>query len=317
MGMCMNSWLRPRALIRKQRHKNLRHAVAALLLSLGPCFVLGQQNDTPTTGEPPPARASAVVLSNGQIRELIRQAGERDVVNDQKQRDYTYVKLERRQKRSGKGEVNDIETRTYEVMILYGEQVERLIARNGQPLSQEDAAKEEDKLQKLIHKRKNESEADRTKRLQKKENDRQEAREFVREVADAFDFRLTGVESMEGRETYVIDADPRPGYRPRRQRAKILPKFRFRVWIDRDETQWVKLDAQFFDTVSLGWFVVRLRPGSRVLIEETRVNDDVWLPRHVNLKIDARVALLKNFKEDIDVAYWDYKKFRVDAKILP
>jgi hypothetical protein len=314
--MCMNSWLRPRALIRKQRRNDLRYAVAALLLSLAPCFVLGQQNNTPTTGEPTPAPPSAVVLSNGQIRDLIRQAGERDVVNDKQQRDYTYVKQERRQKRSGKGEVKDIETKTYEVMILYGEQVERLIARNGQALSQEDAAKEQDKIQKLMHKRQNESEADRTKRLQNEERDRQEAREFVREVADAFDFRLTGIESMQGRETYVIDADPRPGYRPLRKQAKILPKFRFRVWIDRDETQWVKLDAQFIDTASFGWFMVRLRPGSRVLIEQTRVNDDVWLPRHVNLKIDARVALLKDFKGDIHVAYSDYKKFRVDAKIL-
>jgi hypothetical protein len=201
-------------------------------------------------------------------------------------------------------------------MILYDEQVERLIARNGQPLSERDAAKEEEKVRKLMEKRKNESEADRAKRLQEEDKKRQEAREFVREIADAYDFRLADVESLQGRETHVIDADPRPGYRPQRKVAKILPKFRFRVWIDKAETQWVKLDAQFIDTVSFGWFVVRLQPGSRVLIEQTRVNDDVWLPQHVHVKIDARVALLKSFRGDIDVAYSDYKKFRVDTRIL-
>ena len=31
----------------------------------------------------------------------------------------------------------------------------------------------------------------------------------------------------------VIDADPRPGYEPHMKDAKFLPKFRFRVWLDR------------------------------------------------------------------------------------
>jgi hypothetical protein len=79
----------------------------------------------------------------------------------------------------------------------------------------------------------------------------------------------------------------------------------------------VRLDAQFIDTVSFGWFVVRLHPGSCVSLKKTRINDEVWLPRHVNVKIEARVALLRNFKEDIEVAYSDYKKVKVNTRILP
>jgi hypothetical protein len=89
------------------------------------------------------------------------------------------------------------------------------------------------------------------------------------------------------------------------------------VWIDKAERQWVRFDAHFIDTLSFGWFVVRLHPGSYVSLKQTRINDEVWLPRHVNVKIEARVALLKNFKEDIDVAYSDYKKVRVHTRILP
>ncbi len=35
------------------------------------------------------------------------------------------------------------------------------------------------------------------------------------------------------------------------------------------------------------------------------------------LKLDAKVALIKNLDYDIDVTYRDYKKFRTDTKILP
>jgi hypothetical protein len=52
-----------------------------------------------------------------------------------------------------------------------------------------------------------------------------------------------------------------------------------------------------------------------VVVELTRVNDEVWLPRHVQLHFDARVALFKSFDEDVDQTYRDYKKFRTDTKI--
>ena len=254
--------------------------------------------------------------SADQIRDLIRRAADRDLENDKRQRDYTYVEREQENRLGGKGQVASSESKTHDVMELYGEQVERLIAKDDKPLSSKDAAKEEERIQKLIDERKNESEDDRRKRLEKEEKDREQAREFVKEITDAYNFRFAGMETLEGREVYVIDADPRPGYEPRRREAKLLPKFRFRVWIDKADEEWVKLDAECIDTVSVGWFIARVHKGSRVLIEQTRVNDEVWLPKSVALKLDARI-LLKGFNLDEDVSYRDYKKFRTDTKIVP
>jgi len=138
----------------------------------------------------------------------------------------------------------------------------------------------------------------------------------VKEVADAYNFTLAGVERLDGRETYVIDAESRPGFEPKRKEAKVLPKFRFRVWIDRAENQWVKLDAQCIDTVSFGLFLARIHKGSRIIIDTTRVNDEVWLPRHVAVHVDVRFALVKNFNVDEDVTYKDYRKFHTASKIV-
>ena len=261
----------------------------------------------PTTLEP---------LSGEQIKVLIREVAEKDIDNDRKQHNYTYVQREVEQQLDGKGSVKSTETKTYEVMVLYDEQVKRLVAKNDQPLSAKDAAKEEQNIQKIIEKHKNEDDDDRRKRIAKQEKEREEGRQFVAEVADAYDFRMVGTENLQGRNAYVIDAEPRAGYEPRRKEAKILPKFRFRIWIDVAERQWVRLDAECIDTVSFGFVIARLHKGSRISVDQTRVNDEVWLPRHVAVKIDARVALLKNVDVATDVTFRDYKKFGADSKIV-
>jgi hypothetical protein len=250
-----------------------------------------------------------------QMRELLRRAEENDLVNDRRQRDYTYIEREEEHKLGDHGEVKKIESRTIEVLEIYGEDVERLIAKDDQPLSADAVAKEEEKIQKIIDRRKNESDDDRRKRLEKEEKSREEDRKFVLEIADAFNFRLIGSESINGRDAWVLEGEPRPGYEPKQRGAKILSKFKGRVWIDKLDTQWVKLDITAIDTISFGLVLARIHKGSRVLIEMTRVNDEVWLPAHLQFHFDARVALFKSYDEDVDQTYRDYKKFRTDSKI--
>jgi hypothetical protein len=211
--------------------------------------------------------------------------------------------------------VKKIESRTLEILEIYGEDVERLTAKDDKPLSADEAKKEDDKIQKIIDKRKNESDEDRRKRLEKEEKGREEDRKFVLEIADAFNFRLIGSEVLDGHDTWVLEGEPRPGYEPRQRGAKILSKFKGRVWIDKAEAQWVKLDITAIDTISVGFVLARIHKGTHAVIELTRVNDEVWLPKHVQFHFDARVALFKNYDEDVDQTYRDYKKFRTHTRM--
>jgi hypothetical protein len=302
----------------------MQRTILLVVLAVAPAFAFGQAGPADSAagvpglapGENPAPSPAPGALSREQIQTLIRQAAEKDVENDKRQRDYTYVERVEEHKLNGKGEVSSTEARTYDVLEIYSEQCRRLTAKDDKPLSSKEAAKEEEKLQKIIDRRKNESDAQREKRLRQEEKDREETRQFVKEIADAYNFTLVGVEFLEGRETYVIDGEPRPGFEPKRKEAKILPKFRFRVWIDRAENQWVKLDAQCIDTVSFGLFLARIHKGSRIVIDTTRVNDEVWLPRHVAVHVDVRLALLKNFNVEQDISYKDYRKFHTESKIV-
>jgi hypothetical protein len=255
-------------------------------------------------------------LSQEQMQQLLRVVADKDIENDKRLRDYTYIERDEEHKLDGKGQVKSTEVKTYEIMELYGEQVQRLIEKDDKALDAKDAAKEEEKIQKIIDKRKNESEDERKKREEKEEKDREEDRKFVREVADAYNFRLVGTESLGGREAWVIDGEPRPGFEPHMKESKFLPKFHGRVWIDKSDLQLAKMDVECLDTVSWGLFLARFHKGSRFMLEQTRVNDEAWLPLHVTAKIDVRLALLKNFDVDLEQTYRDYKKFRATTKIV-
>ncbi len=294
----------------------LRQIMAVSLLLIA-AFGLAQEQ-TPTAAiDLKPDASGAVPVE--QIRELLLRAEAKDLENDKQQRDYTYIEREERHKLDGRGgvpgEVKKIESRTSEILEIYGEPVARLTAKDDKPLSDGEAKKEDDKIQKIIDKRKNESENDRRKRLEHEEKSREEDRKFVLEIADAFNFRLIGSEVLDGRDTWVLEGEPRPGYEPKQRGAKMLSKFKGRVWIDKSEAQWVKLDITAIDTISVGFVLARIHKGTHVLVELTRVNDEVWLPKHVQLHFDARVALFKSYDEDVEQTYRDYRKFRTHTKM--
>jgi hypothetical protein len=290
-------------------------ARAVIVATLLAGFAVGQQSAA--------APAKAIELKpdvNGvvpaqQIRELLQRAEENDLENDKRQRDYTYVERVERHKLDSDGKIKKTETWTSEILEIYGEPVVRVTARDNKPLSPDEAKKEDNKIQKIMDKRKNESEDDRRKRLGKAEKDREEDRKFVLEIADAFSFRLVGSERIDGRDAWVFDGEPRPDYQPKRREAKMLSKFRGRVWIDKFDMQWVKLDMTAIDTLSIGLFLARVHKGTHLIMDLTRVNDEVWLPKRVQLHFDARVALFKSYDDDVQQTYSDYKKFRTDSKM--
>jgi len=250
------------------------------------------------------------------MQQLLRVVADKDIENDRRQRDYTYIEREVQNNLDGKGEVKSKEIKTYEILEIYGEQVQRLIEKDDNPLDAKEAAKEEEKIQKIIDKRKNESDEDRKKREEKEAKEREDGRKFVREVADAYNFTLLGTELVDGREAWMINAEPRPGFEPHMKDSKFLSKVHGRVWIDKSDLQLAKMDVEMLDTVSFGLVLARIHKGTRFILEQTRVNNEVWLPKQVNFKLNARVALLKGYNLDSEQTFHDYKKFRTTTRIV-
>jgi hypothetical protein len=250
-------------------------------------------------------------------REIVRRSVEADQRNTKLAKNYTYQEriVEKRLDKDGRPRKQEI--KTYDISILYGEPYRRLLQRDDRPLKDDEAKKEEEKLNKFIAKYKNESPQDRGRRLAEADKKREDQRAFAREIVDAYNFRLLGEEQVDGRGVYVIEAIPRPDFRPKQPHADLLSKFRGKIWIDKNEYQWVKMQAEAIDTVSFGLFLFRLHRGSSIHFEQTRVNEEIWLPRHVSVSASARVALMMNAAIEQETTFSNYRKFTTDSRLLP
>jgi hypothetical protein len=78
----------------------------------------------------------------------------------------------------------------------------------------------------------------------------------------------------------------------------------------------VKGDVEVIDTISVGLFLVLVSKGSHASFEQTRVNDEVWLPSKVRASASARLGLVKVVRIEQELSYTNCREFQAGAPIL-
>ena len=198
-------------------------------------------------------------------------------------------------------------TKTYEVALIEGSNYNRLIAINDKPLSKAQEQQEEQKMRAEIEKRKRESKSDRAKRVAKYEKERRQDHAMIAEMAKAFDFKLTGSERINGHETWVFDATPKPGYVPKSRDAKVLPGMKGKLWVDKQQYQWMKVQGEVIRPVSFYGVLAKVSPGTRFMLEQEPVNATLWLPKHLSMTVKASALGFLNQNSTDDETYKNYK----------
>ena len=216
--------------------------------------------------------------------------------------DYSFVEREAVSKHDSGQSV-----KTYKVFQIEGSPYNRLTAVNDQPLSAGQQAEEERKLRNEIQKRRQESEHERAKRVEKYQKERRQDGALMEGMVDALDFQFVGQETIDGRDCWVLNAAPKPGYQPTKRELKVLAGMRGRLWIDKATSHWVKVQAEVFQTVSLYGFFAKVRPGTRLLLEQKPVAGNLWLPKHLSTHVNA--SALGFINEDLvdDETYSNYQ----------
>jgi hypothetical protein len=260
--------------------------------------------------------ALPAVLSAQDPLEIIRRATELDRRNTEISRNYTFLQRQEQRDLDSNGKLRKSEAETYDVTLLEGSPYRRLVARDDKPLSPKDQRKEQEKLQRSIVDRRKETPEQRAQRVADWEHKQQKQREPLKELPQAFTFKLVGEEALNGGEAFVIEGTPKPGYRPKSASTAFFPKVKLRLWIDRKDYQWVRIDLESLDTISFGGFLIRLAKGTHLTIESARVNNEVWLPKRVAIHGSVRVALVKVMRGEIIYTFSDYKKFQADSRVL-
>src|SRR4029077_15550792 len=115
---------------------------------------------------------------------------------------YTYTERDEDRRLTSQGKVKSENVDVSRIIVVNGSRFEQLMERNGQLPSAREQKKSDDDLDKLRH----EAPDEQTARLRKD----QENRAFLRDVVEAFDFRLIDEEIVGGRPAYVLQATPHP-----------------------------------------------------------------------------------------------------------
>jgi hypothetical protein len=263
------------------------------------------------------AMIAVAAAAQPDAREIVRRSVAAYEANWELARNYTFLEREQLRQLDAAGRVKSADTKTYDLTLLDGTAYRRLVERDDQPLPPREAKREQEKLDRSIAEQRKQTPAQRSRRIAEVEKRRARNLETAREVAEAFDFRIAGEEHLEGRDAWVIEATPHPGYQPRHSNMRALAHLRGKIWIDKQQYGLVKVEAEVIDVISWGVFLVRVERGSRLLFEQNWVNDEVWLPRRQTVNASARLGLLKGYRAQQEVTYKDYRKFQADSRLVP
>src|SRR6185437_12672508 len=290
----------------------VRNAVISLLIAALSFITAAAQQPTPALHAAPNAEESPSLPPTTDPREIVRRSIEIDHRTLELARNYTCQNRQVIHYLDKHGQVKSTEIKTFDINFYFGEEYARLIQENDNEDAQE---KEDEKLEKFLKKYHDESPEDREKRLAKEKKEREEGRAFLRDVVSAYDFRLVGEEPVDGVESYIIDATPRPDFKPTQPHAGMLKKIKGRIWIEKNNYNWVKVEAQALDTISFGFFLFRIHPGSHFVLEKTLLKNEVWLLKRLDIDGGARIALFKNENIRQEDVFSNYKKFVTSVKV--
>jgi hypothetical protein len=240
-------------------------------------------------------QSHASVLDSRQIVGLSVAATERSW---QARNHYTYVERDEDRRLDSLGKVKSENVDVTRMILVNGARFEQLMEHNGQLPSAKEQKKSDEDLNKLQH----ETSDERAARLRKD----QENRSFLEEVLQAFDFQLVGEEIVGGRPAYVLEATPHPGYHTHGRYGKMLSKVAGKLWVDKQDFGWIKVDGEVTQSFSMGLFVARVQRGSHIILQQTCVGDAVWVPKRLEMRASARILFLKSLDIERILTYSEY-----------
>ena len=249
-------------------------------------------------------------------REIVRKSVELDQA-DWASHERLHVDRAGNRSRSGFGRPRQIsKADQWETVVLYGEPHRRMLERDGKPLSAEDQRKEQVKLDKAVAKLEHESPEQRARREAEYEKEREKDREFLRDVPDIFDFALLGDQKIDGHDVWVISATPSPALIPSTATPSRCSRSRAKMWIDKAEYQWVRLEAETTATISYRAVHRALESGRQAGVRADARERRSVAAQARSLSGAGRLGLVKKVAAEQELTWNNYRKFQVDSKIV-
>ena len=237
---------------------------------------------------------------------------------------YTYTQTTTRRELDNNGQLKVKESETYELTFYKGNRIRRLIAKNGNPLSPGEEADETKRIEKRVR----DIEKKETEKARKAEKQREVAQEnsgppddergqriSIADVLKASKLVNPRRERFRNRDVIVFDFEPLPGYKPKKDFEKFFGKMAGAIWVDAADKQVARVEARLIESYKVGGgLLASLKEGASFVLEQERINDEIWLPTRADINLGVKVLLVKGINVNSMVTYGNYKRFNVDAE---
>ncbi len=258
------------------------------------------------------------------IAGLLKEVGKNEDEIDRLLEKYAYTEVITSRELDNNGQLREKETETFELTFYKGNRIRRQIAKNGKPFSPSEEAEETKQIEKRIRNIEK-KEAEKVRKDQKsREADREDEgppdhernkRVSIADVLRASKLVNPRRERFRGRDVIVFDFEPMSGYKPQKDYEKFFGKMAGAIWVDAADHQVARVEARLVDSFKVGGgLLASLKEGGSFVLEQDRVNNEIWLPTRADINMGVRVLLVKGLTFNQVVIYGNYKRFNVDAE---
>lgn len=274
-------------------------------------FAAASQRPTPAPAKVQDPSAAPLPDVNTLLADVERNQKHLEVL----QRDYTYHVHLVRQELDKNGGVKKDETEDAESLTVEGVRVDKVVARNGRPLTPDEQKKESERIDKEVAKAK-----ERQARLEAKgalTDQRGNEVMPLSRILELGTFRNPRRVQQNGRSTIVVDYAGNPQAKTHDAFETIMRDVVGTVSIDESDRVLVQAQGQFLNDFKLGGgLLADVHKGSSFGFRATRVAEGVWLPANVDGEGTARILLFAKFNGRLHLTTSDYRRFHASATIV-
>jgi hypothetical protein len=231
------------------------------------------------------------------------------------EKDYLYHSVEAIQELAPHGNIKKTETDQYDVFWINGVPVRRLLKKNGKDLSESEKKQEDERIDKESAKAR--ERRDKAASQGKETDPRGEDVVTVSRLLELGSFSNAHRVQLHGRDTIVVDYTGDPKAKTRNSIENVIRDLVGTIWVDEQDHAIAKLEGHFVNNFKVGGgLLVNIQKGLTFSMEQVRINDEVWLPAHIEGHGSARALLFFHFNGEMVVENSNYRKFKTDSTIV-
>jgi hypothetical protein len=232
------------------------------------------------------------------------------------EKDYIYHSVETEQEVDGHGQVKKTTVTESDHYWVDGVPVRRVVKKNGKPLSPDEIAKEDKRINEIAAKaREKREKADgEGKETDPRGDDEITVSRFLALGAFTSARRV----QLSGRDTIAVDFSGDPKAKTKNRAEDAIRDMVGTIWIDEQDHRLVRVEGHFVNAFKIaGGLVANIQKDTRFSMQQTKINDEAWLPSSIDARGAARFLLFFNFNGSVHAVQSDYRKFRTTSTILP